>query len=112
MSQTDRYRLIALTGTAVAVVALLVNLGFFFRAGAGDVLKGFVYNGFVLGWLLVITAGSRTVSLGTLGIYWLLGVWVVTGLAYLLQLALIGVSGVERTDAVVGIGTHRLPRRH
>ncbi|HVR44376.1 MAG TPA: PrsW family glutamic-type intramembrane protease [Thermoanaerobaculia bacterium] len=103
MWQTDRYRLIALAGTALAVLALLANLGFFFRAGTGDVLTGLVYNGFVLGWLLLLTAGSRTVSLPTLGIYWLLGVWAVTGLSYLLQQAMIGVSGVERTDAVVGV---------
>jgi RsiW-degrading membrane proteinase PrsW (M82 family) len=103
MWQTDRYRLIALAGAGVAVLALLWNLGFFFRAGTGDVFTGLAYNGFVLAWMLVLTAGSRTVSLGTLGIYFLLGVWAVAGAAYLLEQGLVSVSGVEKTDSVVAV---------
>jgi hypothetical protein len=95
--------MVTLAGTTVALFLVLLNLGFFFGAGTDDVLTGLAYNGFVLGWMLVLTSGSRTVLLGTLGIFWLLGLWAVTGAGYLLEQGLIGVSGVERTDSVVAV---------
>jgi RsiW-degrading membrane proteinase PrsW (M82 family) len=85
MWRTDRARLVGLVGVAVAVVALLLNLGFFLRPGVGEVLGGLAHHAFVLGWMLVLTAGTRTVSLGTLGVFWLIGVWTVSGLVYLLE---------------------------
>jgi RsiW-degrading membrane proteinase PrsW (M82 family) len=103
MWRTDRARLVGLVGIAIAVALTILNLGFFFRAGTSDVLTGFAYNGFVLGWMLLLTSGSRTVSLGTLGIFWLLGVWAVVGVAYVLQHGMISISGVERTEDVVAV---------
>jgi hypothetical protein len=67
------------------------------------VLTGFAYNGFVLGWLLLLTAGSRTVSFATLGIYWLLGLWTVVGLEYVLDDQGASILGVEITDDFVPV---------
>ena len=103
MWRTDRSRLIGLIGIAVGLAMVLLNLGFLFRAGTSEVLTGLAYNAFVLGWILLITSGSRTVSLATLGAFWLLGVWAVTGLAYLLEQGMIDLSGVETSDDVVPV---------
>lgn len=98
MWQMDRNRVIAVAGIGVSVLAVLANVGFFFGAGVGEVLRGAAYSAFVLGWMLLLTARSRTVSLTTLGIYFLLGVWAVTSLGYLLQDGFIRLVGGERTD--------------
>jgi RsiW-degrading membrane proteinase PrsW (M82 family) len=103
MWRTDRSRLIGLVGVAVAVVALLLNLGFFFRPGVGEVLGGLAHHAFVLGWMLVLTSGSRTVSLGTLGVFWLIGVWTVSGLAYLLESQLASLFGADVDDTLVPV---------
>jgi len=98
MWQTDRSRLIGLVGLAgvgVAVAALLLNLGFFFEPGVGEVLGGLAHHAFVLGCLLILTSGSRTVSLATLGVFWLIGVWSVYAVAYLLETQLASLFGAE-----------------
>jgi hypothetical protein len=93
--RTDRSRLIALAGAGAALGAILLNTGFFFRPGVDDVLGGLAHHAFVLGFLLLLTAGSRTVSLSTLGIFWLIGVWSVFGLTYLVQDQLVSTLGVD-----------------
>ena len=95
MWRTDRAQLIALAGAGVAVVAVLANLGFLFRAGTSEVLGGLAHHAFVLGLMLILTSGSRTVSLGTLAIFWLIGVWGVFGLAYLLESQLASLLGTD-----------------
>lgn len=95
MWRTDRARLIGLIGIGVALVALVLNLGFFFRPGVGEVLGGLAHHAFVLGWMLLLTSGSRTVSLGTLGVFWLVGVWTVSGLAYLLESQIASLIGAN-----------------
>ena len=98
MWRTDRSRLIGLAGLAgagVAVGAILLNTGFFFRPGVGEVLGGLAHHAFVLGLMLVLTSGSRTVSLSTLGSFWLIGVWSVFGLTYVLQKELVSILGLD-----------------
>lgn len=99
----DRRQQIALAGAAFALLVILLNLGFFFRAGTSDVLRGFAYNGFVLGWLLVLTSGSRTVSLETLGIFWLVGVWAVFGAGYLVEDQLVSLFGADLDGSFVPV---------
>ena len=74
-ARPERLRLISLAGAGLAVCALLLKLDFFFRPGTDDVLTGLAHHAFVLGCMLILTAGSRTVSAGTLGVFWLVGVW-------------------------------------
>jgi hypothetical protein len=88
-------RLVTLVGVAVAVVVLVLDLGFFFRPGTTEVLGGLAHHAFVLGLMLVLTSGSRTVSLSTLGIFWLIGVWVVSVVGYMLE-SLTSLFGVDR----------------
>jgi len=91
----DRSRLIGLAGVVVAVAALLMNLGFFFRPGTSEVLGGLAHHAFLVGLMLLLTSGSRTVSLSTLGVFWLLGVWSVFGLTYVLQSQLVSILGAH-----------------
>ena len=88
-------RLVTLAGVAVSVVVLVLDLGFFFRPGTAEVLGGLAHHAFVLGLMLVLTSGSRTVSLSTLGIFWLIGVWTVAVVGYLLESQLTGLFGVD-----------------
>jgi hypothetical protein len=88
-------RLVTLAGVAVAVVVLVLDLGFFFRPGTPEVLGGLAHHAFVLGLLLVLTSGSRTVSLSTLGIFWLIGVWTVSVVGYLVESQLTSLFGVD-----------------
>jgi hypothetical protein len=81
----DSRRWIAPAGAAAAVLAFVPELDFFFGPGTSEVLKELARHAFVLVLLLAVTAGTRTVSLGMLGIFWLLGVWAVVGAAYLAQ---------------------------
>ena len=88
-------RLVTLAGVAVAVVVLVLDLGFFFRPGTPEVLGGLAHHAFVLGLMLVLTSGSRTVSLSTLGVFWLIGVWTIAVVGYLLESQLTGLFGVD-----------------
>ncbi len=88
-------RLVTLAGVAVAVVVLVLNLDFFFRPGAPEVLGGLAHHAFVLGLMLVLTSGSRTVSLATLGVFWLIGVFTVSVVGYLLESRLTSLFGVD-----------------
>ena len=106
MWRTDRSRLIGLAGLAgvvVAVAVLLLDLGFFFEPGVDDVLGGLAHHAFVLGLLLVLTSGSRTVSLSTLGIFWLIGVWSVYAVAYFLESNLASLFGANIDSQFVGV---------
>jgi hypothetical protein len=87
--------LISLAAAGVAVAAILLNIGFFFRPGTFEVLGGLAQHAFVLGLLILLTSGSRTVSLGTLGIFWLLGVWSVLSVTYLVQKQLVSILGAD-----------------
>ena len=88
-------RLVTLAGVAVAVVVLVLDLGFFIRPGTPEVLGGLAHHAFVLGLMLVLTLGSRTVSLSTLGVFWLIGVWTVSVVGYLLESQLTSLFGVD-----------------
>ena len=88
-------RLVTLAGVAVAVVVLVLDLGFFLRPGVPEVLGGLAHHAFVLGLMLVVTSGSRTVSLSTLGIFWLIGVWTVSVVGYVLESQLTSLFGVD-----------------
>ena len=95
MWRTDRPRLIALAGAAVAVVAILLDLDFMFRPGTSEVLGGLLHHAFVLGLMLVLTARSRTVSLGMLGMFWLIGVWAVFLMSYGIENQVASVFGAD-----------------
>ncbi|HLF79086.1 MAG TPA: PrsW family glutamic-type intramembrane protease [Dehalococcoidia bacterium] len=104
--RTDRsrlVRLIGLAGVVVAVGAILLDLGFFFRPGTSEVLGGLAHHAFVLALMLLLTAGSRTVSLSTLGVFWLIGVWSVFGLTYVLQSQLASLFGIDRDGNFMAI---------
>lgn len=95
MWRTDPTRFIGLAGVGVAIAALLVNLGFLFRPGTSEVLGGLAHHAFVLGLMLILTSGSRTVSLGTLGVTWLIGVWSVFVVTYVIQDAIVSILGSD-----------------
>jgi protease prsW family protein len=98
MWRTNRSRLLSLVtlaGVAVAVAVLVLDLGFFFRPGTPEVLGGLAHHAFVLGLMLVLTSGSRTVSLSTLGVFWLVGVFTVSVVGYLLESQLTSLFGVD-----------------
>jgi RsiW-degrading membrane proteinase PrsW (M82 family) len=95
MWRTNRSRLIGLVGVGIALGAILLNLGFFFRPGVDNVLGGLAHHAFVLGCMLILTSGSRTVSLVALGTFWLLGVWGVYIVAYVLESQLVSILGVD-----------------
>jgi RsiW-degrading membrane proteinase PrsW (M82 family) len=103
MWRTDRWRLIGLAGIGVAFASILMNLGFFFRPGTSEVLGGLSHHAFVLGLMLVLTSGSRTVSLGTLVAFWLLGLWGVFGLTYVLQSQVVSISGADIDGEFVSV---------
>jgi RsiW-degrading membrane proteinase PrsW (M82 family) len=94
----ERAQLLARIGVALAILGILLNLDFFFRPGTEEVLGGLAHHAFVLGLLLVLTASTRTVSLGTLGIFWLVGVWSVYAVAYVFESQLAIVLGVKADD--------------
>jgi hypothetical protein len=95
-------QLIGLIGAAIAVSGLVVQGDFLLRPGAGGVLRGLAQHGFVLGLFLVLTARSRTVSLPTLGAFWLLGVWAVVFLAYLIEEPFGRLLGADASSEIVG----------
>ncbi|HLF76616.1 MAG TPA: PrsW family glutamic-type intramembrane protease [Dehalococcoidia bacterium] len=99
----NRRQLITVAGAGIAFLALLVNLEFFFRPGVDDVLGGLAHHAFVLGCMLLLTVYSRTVSLRTLGIFWLLGVWTVYAVAYQLESQLASLLGVSAKGEFVGV---------
>ena len=78
---------------AVVLVTLVVWLPWFLRPGAGEVLRGLAQHAFVLAWLLVVTHSTRTVSLATLGLWWLVGVYVVFVAIFVAELPLDALSG-------------------
>src|SRR5215212_7042646 len=100
---TDRWRLIGLAGAVVAVAGMLLNLDFFFKPGTSKVLGGLAHHAFVLGWMLILTSGTRTVSWWTLGGFWLLGVWGVYGVAYVLESEVIKLLGKSVKDEFVTV---------
>ena len=99
--KADRLQLIAFAGAGVAVFALLLNLDFFSRPGTDEVLTGLLHHAFVLGCMLILTAGSRTVSVGTLGVFWLLGVWSVYAVSYLVEDMLGSIAGASGKDELM-----------
>ena len=102
MWRTKGSRLIGLAGVGIALGAILLNLGFFFRPGTDDVLGGLAQHAFVLGLMLILTSGSRTVSWATLGSFWLLGVWGVYVLAYLVESQLASIFSISVKGDFVG----------
>lgn len=98
----DHSRVIALAGAGAAVAVTLIQIDFLLRPGLPGVLRGLAQHGFVLGLLLILTARSRTVSLPTLGGFWLVGLWAVYFLAYLIQAPLGALFGTELSNEVVG----------
>lgn len=94
----DHSRTIALLGAGFAVLSVLLKVDFFLSPGVTGVLRGLAQHGFVLGWLLILTARSRTVSLPTLASFWLLGVWSVFLVAYLIEWPVGELWGVQATD--------------
>jgi RsiW-degrading membrane proteinase PrsW (M82 family) len=80
---------------------MVAQLDFLLRPGLPGVLLGLAQHGFVLGLLLILTARSRTVSLPTLGIFWMLDAYTVFLLAYLIQAPMGQLFGTESSNTVV-----------
>ena len=94
-------RLIGLIAAGIAVAGLVVRADILLRPGLGEVLGGLAQHAFVLGLLLLLTARSRTVSLPTLGMFWLLGLWTVFFLSYLLEEPMGQVFGANGSNRIV-----------
>ncbi len=69
------WQLISLVGVALALLLIVLDFGFFLRPGPFETLVGLGQHLFVLAVLLVITASTRTVSIPSLGAFWLVGVF-------------------------------------
>ncbi len=95
IQRRSRADLIVLAGVIVSAAAVVVQIDFMTRPGLADTLGGLAHHAFVLCLLLVVTARSRTVSLGMLGIFWLLGVWGVFELAYFVERQSSDIFGVD-----------------
>ena len=70
-------------GLALALVVFLFQLPFFLRAGFSTLAEGLAQHVYVLVFLLLLTARTRTVSLRTLVVFWLIGVFPATAVAIL-----------------------------
>lgn len=81
----SRWQVVALVGVAICLLLILLEASFFLRPGPIDVLRGLAHHLFVIALLLVITVGTRTVSVASLGLFWLVGVFPVVFLAMVLQ---------------------------
>lgn len=79
------WQLVALVGAAICLLLILLEASFFLSPGPIDVLRGIAHHLFVFALLLVITVGTRTVSVASLALFWLVGVFPVVFLAMLLQ---------------------------
>lgn len=81
----ERARLVTIGGVAIALIALALQLPMFLEIGPLDLLRGLLQQLWVMVLLLVATAATRTVSLGTLGIAFLVGALPAMALALLLE---------------------------
>jgi protease prsW family protein len=79
------WQLVALVGAVLCLLLILSQASFFLRPGPIEVLRGLAHHLFVIALLLVITLGTRTVSVASLGLFWLVGVFPVVFLAMVLQ---------------------------
>ncbi len=93
-------QIVTLAGIGFAALLIIVQIGFFLRPGPLNVLMGISHHVFVLAILLLLTARTRTVSVATLGLFWLLGVWLVTVAAIALQWPMAMVLGWSLTSPV------------
>ena len=71
----SRWRLVALAGAALALLLIVIDFGLYLRPGPLETLVGLGQHAYVLAILLVLTAGTRTVSIPSLGAFWLVGVF-------------------------------------
>ena len=96
----ERARLVTIGGVAIALVALALQLPMFLEIGPLELLRGLLQQLFVMVLLLVATAATRTVSLGTLGIAFLVGALPAMALALMLSAPPALVFGVGEGDLV------------
>ena len=90
----ERARLVTIAGVAIALISLALQLPMFLDIGPLDLLRGILQQLWVMVLLLVATAATRTVSLGTLGIAFLVGALPAMALALLLEWPVATVFGV------------------
>lgn len=90
----DRARLLTIGGVAIALGALALQLPMFLDDGPLELLRGLLQQLYVMVLLLLVTAGTRTVSLGTLGIAFLVGALPVMALALLLEAPVAAAFGI------------------
>ena len=97
----ERARLITIGGVAIALIALALQLPMFLEIGLFDLVRGLVQQLWVMVLLLVATAATRTVSLGTLGIAFLVGALPAMALALLVEAPLALAFGIGQGDLVL-----------
>ena len=73
-------------GVTVALVALALQLPMFLEDGPVELLRGLLQQLFIMMLLLAVTAATRSVSLGTLGIAFLVGALPAMALALVVEL--------------------------
>ena len=71
----SRWQQIAVAAAAVALLLIILDFGFFLRPGPFESLVGLAQHAYVLVVLLLITASTRTVSIPSLGAFWLVCVF-------------------------------------
>lgn len=83
-------------GLGFSFLFLFLRLPYFMREGALAFLENVIHHLFVLSWLLLATAFTRTLPLRTVVAFWLIGLYPVMGLALLAgrpMAALFGLDG-------------------
>jgi RsiW-degrading membrane proteinase PrsW (M82 family) len=74
-----------IAGVAIALISLAIQLPLFLQDGPLELLRGVAQQLWVMVLLLLVTAATRTVSLGTLGLAFLVGALPAMALALLLE---------------------------
>lgn len=97
----ERARLVTIGGVAVALIALALQLPMFLEIGLLDLLRGLLQQLWVMALLLFATAATRTVSLGMLGIAFLVGALPAMALALLVEAPLALAFGIGQGDLVL-----------
>lgn len=90
-----RARYVTIGGVAIALISLALQLPLFLQDGPVELLRGLLQQLFVMVLLLLATVSTRTVSLGLLGIAFLVGALPVMAVALLLEFLPAQVFGYE-----------------
>jgi len=71
----DRWKIVWLSAAAATLLIFVWQWSFFVGADTPRVVTYALHHGYILAWLLLITAFTRTVALRTLAAFWFVGVF-------------------------------------